>query len=293
VVKLCFQMIVFNGDHVLGEALRSVLPFGPLVVTEGPCGHWARSEYKTSTDRTNDILDAHKSYGAGILGVVHGQFPEKDAMVNASAHLVPEDTTHLFVVDSDEVWRTADIKRIIKVLDESNADSMSVIADSFFGGFDHILTGFERDYKVTRIQRWYPSARWATHRPPTVLDPLGRPYASLNHIDAMEMLAMGVTMPHYSYVFPSQAFMKHQYYSNYAQGLTIPDYPTEIFVPWVKGSPDERHAIERRWRGVHNFIPRYRGDCFTEAFTGQHPQEIESNLSDLRRRIEQELEVYT
>ena len=291
-VKLCFQMIVFNSDHVLGEALRSVLPFGPLVVTEGPCGYWKQQEHTTSTDQTNAILEEHEHYGQGILGVVRGQFVEKDAMVNASVKLVPDDTTHIFVVDADEVWRKQDLKRVIETLDYFNADSMSFIADSFFGGFDRIMTGFERDYKVTRIQRWYPGAWWATHRPPTIKDPQGRPYQLSTHIDAMAMLAMGVTMPHYSYTFPSQAVNKHLYYSHYQPGITIPNYPAEVFMPWVRGTDEERQEIEKRWKGVHNFIPSYRKESFTEPFVGKHPQEIENNREKLQQRIQEELAIY-
>ena len=288
-VKLCFQMIVYNSDYVLAESLESVLPFGPLVVTEGPCGYWKDQGHTTSTDATNAILDR---YAADLVGVVHGQFAEKDAMVNASVHLVPEDTTHLFVVDSDEVWRAEDLRKVVALLEETEADSMSFIADSFFGGLDHILTGFERDYKVVRVQRFYPGARWATHRPPTIVDPLGRPYGSLNHVDAMVLYAMGVTMPHYSYVFPSQAAMKHAYYSHYAPGITIPDYPTAVFVPWVRGSAPERATLEQRYRGVHNFVPDYRGDCYTEPFTGQHPRAIEERRDEIEARIQAELAVY-
>lgn len=285
-------MIVFNSDYVLRESLRSVLPFGPLVVTEGPCGYWRDAGYKTSTDGTNDILNAHRDFGHGIIGVVHGQFSEKDEMMNASAHLVPEDTTHVFMVDSDEVWRKHDIEKIIGLLESGEYDSMGFTADSFFGGFDHILGGFERDFEVIRIQRWYKGARWATHRPPTVLSPLGQPWAALRHLSAKETLRLGITMPHYSYVFPSQVAMKHVYYSHYAPGITIPDYPNEVFLPWVTGDDNQRKEIEKRWSGVHNFVPEYRGPCFTMPFNGDHPSEIGENIERLKSRIAQEISVF-
>ena len=289
-VKLCFQMIVYNSDYVLGEALRSVLSVAPMVVTEGPCGYWARTGAETSDDRTNAILEAHSDYGKGIIGIVHGQFLEKDEMVRASEHLIPKDTTHVFVVDSDEVWRSADLRHVISLLQEWDLDSMGFTADSFFGGFDRILTGFERDFEVIRIQRWYPGATWSTHRPPTVVDPFGRPWAQARHMGHTETLRRGISMPHYSYTFPKQAWMKHLYYSGYSPGITIKDYPTKVFLPWVEGDGEQRHRIEKEWKGVHNFIPSYRGKCFTEQFTGKHPEEIMYSMPELIERFDPEVE---
>lgn len=288
-VKPCFQLIVFQSDFVLGECLRSVLPYGPMVVTEGPCGYWRDQKFSTSTDQTNAILEAHKDYGQGIIGVKRGQFPEKDAMVNASIDLIPKDTTHLFVVDSDEVWREEDMEVILASLEEYNLDSMAFFADSFFGGFERILTGFERDFEVIRIQRWYPGAKWKTHRPPTILSKDGRPWKDKRHFDASRMLQAGVTMPHYSYVFPSQAKMKHDYYSHYSPGITIPDYYQKVFLPWCRGDAAQKAAIEHQWRGVHNFVPSYRGDCYSTLFEGTHPEEIVKSLPKLQDRFSQEL----
>jgi len=283
-------MIVYNGDHFLEYALRSVLPFGPLVVTEGPCGYWANTGAETSDDRTNAILEAHADYGHGIIGVVHGQFLEKDQMCNASIHLVPEDTTHIFVVDSDEIWREADLRHILSLLDEWDLDSMGFVADSFFGGFERVLTGFERNFEVIRIQRWHPRSSWSTHRPPTIVNAFGKPWAQCRHMDHRETLRRGITMPHYSYVFPKQAWMKHLYYSSYSPGITIADYPHEVFLPWVLGSDEEREAIERRWEGVHNFVPSYRGACYSAPFHGEHPEQIQQSLEALQDRFREEIE---
>ncbi len=287
--RICFQMIVYNGDHFLEYALRSVLPFGPLVVTEGPCGYWAKMGAETSDDRTNAILEAHREYGYGIVGIVHGQFLEKDEMVNASIHLVPEDTTHIFVVDSDEVWRSADMGDILDLIYGYDLDSMGFTADSFFGGFDRILTGFERNFEVVRVQRWSPGASWATHRPPTMLHASGRPWAQCNHMSHQETLKRGLTMPHYSYVFPKQVWMKHVYYSRYSPGIAIDDYPTRVFLPWVLGDDERKGEIEREWEGIHNFVPSYRGPCYSALFDGEHPKQIRQSLGTLQRRFDKEV----
>jgi hypothetical protein len=283
-------MIVYNSDYVLAEALKSVLPFGPLVVTEGPCGYWADTGALTSNDNTNDILEAHKGYGYGIAGIVHGQFSEKDEMVNASAHLIPEDTTHVFVVDSDEVWREGDMRHVLSLISEWDLDSMGFTADSFFGGFDRILTGFERNFEVIRVQRWHPGAFWSTHRPPTVVNAFGQPYAQCRHMGHTETLRRGISMPHYSYVFPKQVLDKHIYYSSYSPGITIDDYVRRAYLPWVMGNDEKKEYVELEFSGIHNFVPSYRGPCFSEKFDGVHPSEIALSMQTLRFRFERELE---
>ena len=36
----------------------------------------------------------------------------------------------------------------------------------------------------------------------------------------------------------------------------------------------KRAEIAEKWSGVHNFVPQYRGPCFTMPFNGEHPKEI-------------------
>jgi hypothetical protein len=282
-------MIVYNSDYVLGESLRSVLPYGKMIITEGPCGYWRDHPNELVPDRTRQILYEHMNYGKGIHNICSGMWDEKDQMSNAGMMHVPEDTTHMFVVDSDEVWRQKDIEKIIDLIKEHDFDSMAFTADSFFGGFDHILGGFERKFPVIRVQRFYPGARWATHRPPTIVSPLGKPWAQCNHATHEQTLEWGITMPHYSYVFLSQAVMKHKYYTNYSPGMTIPGYINSVFRPWACGNDQIRQEIEDRWNGVHNFVPAYRGECRTMPFEGEHPEEILKSWDHLKTRLRLEL----
>jgi hypothetical protein len=282
-------MIVYNSDYVLNECLESILNYGPLLVTEGPCGYWAN--HKIEPDWTRFILESYWDYGQGIKKIKHGVWTEKDQMQNAVMDYVPRGTTHMFLVDSDEVWDGRNIERIAELIEEYDYDSMDFTADSFFGGFDHILTGFERSFPVTRVQRYYEGARWKTHRPPTILSPQGKPWKKHRHCSMQTTLAQGITMHHYSYVFPSQARMKHKYYSYYMPGITIPNYVDEVFMPWVIGNEKQRKAIEKKWKGVHNFIPSYRKDlCYPQKYEGEHPASISNNMKNLKLRLQKEIE---
>jgi hypothetical protein len=51
----------------------------------------------------------------------------------------------------------------------------------------------------------------------------------------------------------------------------------------------EKFQIERKYLGVHEFKPEYRGDCFTADFDGSHPKSIERNIETHKIRIEEEL----
>ena len=174
-MKICFLMIVFNGDAVLREALEPLLSLGPVVVAEGPVAYYGKQGWATSTDCTNEILREMLPADR----VVHGRWFEKDDQMNATKSLIPEDTTHVWMVDSDEVWKPRDLEAVLGELD--SWDSVSFKPITFFGGFDRVLTGFEQRFVWYRVQRWYPGAQWLAHRPPTVLSPEGRPWRDYRH----------------------------------------------------------------------------------------------------------------
>jgi hypothetical protein len=285
--KITFQMIVFNGDYVLEQVLQSILPFGPLVVTEGPVDYWRRRGFLGSTDRTLEILEEYRDYGQGILGVVSDTFFEKDQMMNAPLHLVPDDTTHLWMVDSDEVYKPSDVELIIDLLDMDGYDSVEFKPYSFYGGFDYYMTGHEINAVWRRIQPYYPGAKWATHRPPTIplLDDRRK-----RVLGGRKLMGMGVRIYHYSYVFPSQVRAKTDYYFSRSPSRTIPDYFNRVYLPWVL---EKREEVEDEYDGVHELWPIHRGPCRTERFEGEHPEVISLVIDSLQERLDEELEKYT
>lgn len=272
--NVCFQMVVFNSDHFLPAVLDAIKPFGPIVATEGPVQYWQRRGYTTSTDRTNEILE---QYG---IPTVHGQFSEKTEMMQAAEHLIPEGTTHVWMVDADEVWSAAALLRTLTQLEQY--DSVAFKPITFYGGFEDYLTGFELRAMWVRIQRWCKGAHWQEHRPPTVLTAEGLSMRSLRHLDSPEQFH------HYSYVFPQQVARKVEYYASWGAGV-IPNYYRDVYLPWVRGPRAVKYDIERRYHGVHEWLPQRRGDCFTEWFQGQHPLSIVERLTEYSQRFSKEL----
>lgn len=280
--KVAFQIIAFESDEVLEPCLKSIAPYGPIVATEGPVAYWHKQGYMTSGDRTNDLL---RKYCGG--NVAHGQWKEKDEMMQVGARMIPQDTTHVWMVDCDEIWKAEDVEKVISMLDDY--DSMAFKPYSFFGGFERYMTGFEEDFSWQRIQRWYPGATWVTHRPPTVLAEDGAKWSSHRHLSNDASAAMGIHFFHYSYTFPRATRRKTEYYEYREKGRVIPDYFRQVYLPWVLSMPSQREALEKKWQGVHNWLPKNRGDCYTRKFEGEHPQVIKDAMPKLFKRFVTEL----
>ena len=279
-MKIAVGMIVFEGDYVLKECLTQLYPHvDQIVIAEGPVTYWQQQGRTTSTDATNSILDSFPDPDKK-LRVVHGQFREKDDQSKAYIDLINPDTDYLWMVDSDEVYKTEDILKVKALLEAEKPTSVGVRSCSFYGGFSHFLTGFElKPDNFLRIFRYMPGCTWKTHRPPTIEYPVDIPR---KHISSEELLAKtGVQMYHYSYVFPRQVQTKTNYYKTFVRGGTIPNYFETVYIPWVRGNAISRRILETRYQGVHEWIPERRGPCFTSGFRDTHPTAIEQNMAQL------------
>lgn len=285
--KVVFQIIVLNGQPFLEPCIESLLPFGKVIAVEGAVSYWQKRGITTSTDGTNEVL-------ARLLGdanVIHGTFAEKDEMLHVAERMIPDDTSHVFCVDSDEIWRAEDLVKIFQVLD--GWDSVAFKPFSFYGGFDRYMTGYEEDsppWGWQRIQRWYAGAHWHTHRPPTILSPDGEPWRNGGwHLSADENGEMGIRFYHYSYCLPRQMADKADYYHHRNPRGTIPNYMSRVYLPWVLGDDKAKERVESKYRGVHNELPARRGNCYTRKFDGTHPEPIARRLPELRERFAREL----
>jgi hypothetical protein len=290
-MRVAFAMIVFEGDFVLSQCLEQIYPHASqILIAEGPVTYWQEQGRTTSTDTTNAILQNFPD-PENKIKIVHGQFKGKDEQCNAyMKHLSPE-TDFLWMVDSDEIYKTEDIEAAFNFLDEVSPTSVGIRSCSFFGGFDNYLTGFEQNVdNFLRIFKVTPGSTWVTHRPPTMghLKDIEK-----KHINSEFFLALtGVQIYHYSYTFPKQVYNKIRYYkAKVSRDNCIDGYFDKIYLPWVIASTEgERKEIEEKYKGVHEFKPEIRGTCFTHPFEGLHPEAIEKSLPDLKERFYTELE---
>ena len=289
-MKIAAGIIIFNSDFVLQQVLESIYPhMDQILVAEGPVKFWQDQGHKTSSDRTNEILNNFPDPDEKII-IVRGQFAEKTEQANAYMKHLNPDIDYIWNIDADEVFRGADIQVIKGLLEREKYTSVGFRSRTFFGGFSHYLTGFEEGHEFMRIRKVYPGSTWDNHRPPTIKHVPGTATLPEKHLSYSKLADMGIFMYHYSYVFARQVKEKVFYYENavISPGKCIPDYFNTVWKPWVL-EPGSRSLIERKFHGVHEFTPDARGECFTAQFNGTHPEIIQRDAGDLLVEFEKQL----
>jgi len=290
-MKIAFGMIVFEGDYVLKQCLEQVYPFASqILIAEGPVSYWQRQGRTTSLDETNKILDEFPD-PENKIKIVHGQFNEKDDQCRAYMQHINDDIDYIWNLDSDEIYTTRDLEKIISFLESEKPTSVGVRSCSFYGGFDDYLTGFELNKdNFLRIFRYTKGSTWLTHRPPTIQYPINSNITK-KHIDSETLFSMlGAQMYHYSYTFPDQVYKKVNYYKDsVSRQNCIDDYFTRVYLPWVGG---KKEIVEKEFVGVHEFKPHMRGECYTEKFTGSHPESIQRDMGQLKTKFQKQLNNY-
>jgi hypothetical protein len=284
-IKVDFAMIVFNGDYVLQENLETIYPFAnKIIITEGPVKYYQNLGYKESIDNTVSIINSFPDPEKKIQ-LIQGQWIEKDEMVMAQEKFYSGDW--VWHVDCDEIYCPEDILKVFQYL-ETHLDCYSVgfKLQSFFGGFDRYISGFEEKWDTLRIQRIIPNISvWKTHRPPTMIwPPTGKTCKEMGHIDFNETSSWGIRIYHYCSVFPTQVKAKSEYYKSWGGNGIIDLW--SLYVKWMRASTDiEKELIEQPTLGVQEWVPSRRGPAFTKIFTGNHPLAIEKNKIKLKQRI--------
>lgn len=293
-MKIAFGMIVFEGDYVLKECLEQVYPFASqILIAEGPVSYWQRQGRKTSTDETNKILNEFPD-PQNKIKIVHGQFNEKDDQCRAYMENIDDDIDYIWNLDSDEIYKTEDLIKMIEFLKKENPTSVGIRSCSFYGGFDHYLTGFElKKDNFLRVFKYVKGSTWLTHRPPTIKYP-NNSEIILKHVDSDTLYnKTGIQMYHYSYVFPTQVFTKVNYYKDsVSKDNCIDNYFNSIYLPWVIASDINKKEIENKFMGVHEFKPHVRGECYTEKFISNHPESINRNMAQLINKFKDQLKKY-
>lgn len=283
-MKIAAGIIIFNSDFVLKQVLDSIYPYmNQILISEGCVTFWQKQGYTHSVDKTLEIIKNYPDPDKKIT-LVQGVYNEKTEQANAYMKHVAPDTDYVWNIDADEVFKPKDIETVINLLKTEQYTSVGFQSYSFYGGFERYLTGFEQDHEFLRIQKYHPGAMWENHRPPTIKLPEGIPK---KHLSFRTLAQMGVFMYHYSYVFPRQVFEKVFYYENavISPGKCIQNYFQEVYLPWLRGDHETRYHIEQKHKGVHEFTPEARGECYTAQFTGTHPDVIVKDMEVLQQNL--------
>lgn len=289
-IKICVSMIVYNSDFVLKQCLESIYPFvNQIIVNNAKVNYWQNNPIKE--DETKEIL-LNFPDPENKLTVIFEDGAEKTSLCQSIMPHIRPDTTHLWCLDSDEIFKPEDIYKIKNVLRERNPNSIGFQSNTFYGGFDYILGGFEREHSFKRLLKYEHGCTYVNHRPPTLsIDKQGNNL----HISGQEMSdKYGVEMYHYSYISPRQVYEKIQYYESavISKGKCIPNYFNEVFIKWVTGCDTYRKMIENTYNGVHEFMPDARGECKTELFRNLHPEIIFRDIKELKAKFDKQLKEY-
>jgi hypothetical protein len=195
---------------------------------------------------------------------------EKDEMSQAYAARATGD--YLWQVDSDEFYRPQDMRAVLSLLHaDPSITAMSFKMLTFWGGLDYLTDGWylRRGANVYhRLFKWGPGYQYATHRPPTVLDPSGRNLRDLHWLDGDTLARHGILLYHYSLLFPKQVTGKSYYYGH-APWLTLNDSSTWAETCYLQlGDPFRVHNV-------------YTAPSWLERFKGEHPPQIRAMWADI------------
>ena len=290
-LKIAVGMILFESDYVLKQCLESIYPFASqIMVAEGPVKYWQEQGRTTSTDKSNEILENFPDPDNKIK-ITHGQFNEKDDQCKAYMPFLKDNTDYIWNIDSDELYKSEDIEKLIQILSDNKYTSVGIRPLSFYGSFDRYITGWEEKVdQFLRIFKVYPGSTWECHRPPKIKHQPGIPFQP-KHINSEELYKEhGIRMYHYSYVFPRQVHEKIAYYkAAVSKHKCIDDYFKKVYLPWVTGDEITKRIIEEGYDGVHEWKSEYRSETYTEIYKGEHPVTIQNSMNELIKEFNKQL----
>ncbi len=284
-VRISFGIIVLNGEPFTRYCIRALYPHAfEIIISEGACdgakgvatsdGHSSDGtlailkEIKKSEDPENKITIVT----AEDEGHKNGFWPgEKLEQCQAFAKRANGD--YLWQIDIDEFYHKKDIIHIKEMLD--NDDSITCISFrqfSFWGGFDYIVDSwyFKRYLpEIYRVFKWGKGFQYVSHRPPTVINSLGKNMKDINFLNAEQTDKLGFRMYHYSFVFPTQVREKAKYYANaeWSKRKEAEWWANEVFVNL--SYPYRVFSI--------SWVPSW-----LEPFRKIHPEIISSLVEDIR-----------
>lgn len=225
--RVSFGIIVLNGEPFTRYCLRALYPYAhEILVVEGGSPHAAHACTPTghSTDGTLETLRRFVAEedpdGKVQLITREGFWSEKDEQSNAYATRATGDW--LWQVDIDEFYRPEDMEAILARLASDPAITGAAFhTRNAWGDLHTRVNGLHllaMGQVFRRLFRWGGGYRYATHRPPTVLDPHSCDLTHGRWISGAEMEARGIVLYHYSLLFPRHVEAKCGYYESLSEG---------------------------------------------------------------------------
>ncbi len=285
--KISFGIIVLNGQPFTHYCLKSLYTFAhEIIIVEGAsysAKEVATADGHSKDDTLNVIRNFIKNHDplkkvtlvtAEDQGHPNGFWPgEKDQQSQAYAARATGD--YLWQVDIDEFYMPQEMNRVIMLLQQDPTISgMSFKTKTFWGSTDVTVDGpfLLRGAEIyQRLFKWGKGYRYATHRPPTVLDEQGVDVMKKNFLHGTHLAKKhAIYMLHYSLLFPKQVKEKAEYY----QRLKQYDYqPME----WYKQAYRQLNWPFR----YHNV---YLHRSWLLRYLGGTPDEVSNMIADIKNK---------
>lgn len=283
-VRFSFIMIVLNGMPFVEYALKAIYQEAhEIIVIEGAVQKcmFAANPDGSSVDGTVECIRNFPDPQGKIL-LKQGQWPEKCEMQNeALAHV---SGNYVWLVDSDEIYRSDDIRKIRAILNsDPSITQINFIPDNFWKGFDFLFVApyfFQTPAHYRRLFKFVSGARFTSHRPPTLFWPdSDRSTEQMKLVDGTTTRKLGIYPYHYSYVLESQVLQKMELYRRYGweQGwkVNLESWYKDFYTRWT---PDNRHELEKKfpiWTGSAN--------SYSLPFNGPHPEMMEELIAEFNK----------
>jgi ADP-heptose:LPS heptosyltransferase/predicted O-methyltransferase YrrM/glycosyltransferase involved in cell wall biosynthesis/SAM-dependent methyltransferase len=283
-VSISFVIIVLNGMPLIEPCLKAVYGIAhEILVVEGAVEQcmFAAHPDGSSRDGTVEFMATFPDPQKKIR-LIQGRWPEKVDMQNAALSHVTGD--YVWLVDSDEIYKQEDLRKIRSLLAVDPAiTQVNFIPDNFWKCFDYLFVSpsfFKPVHHYRRLFKFKPGSRFATHRPPTLIWPgMDRSTEEMKLLNGTATREMGIYPYHYSYVFDSQVEQKIELYRRYgwgeAWGINLEKWYREFYQQWTPGN---RIDLERHY-------PIWTGDprSYSTPFTGTHPEVMTELIENFRR----------
>lgn len=168
-----------------------------------------------STDGTSHYLDSLAGTHPRVKLYRKPLWDGKREMVNAPLDKIINQSV-LLEIDSDEIWTTDQIDKIVTIFDQDNDLSLMRFKCNFFVGPNLVTIGEDcygcQTYEWIRAWRFNPGMRFTRHEPPDLSGNQGK------CMGRNETASLGLVFDHMSYVVESQVQIKESTYG-YAQAV--------------------------------------------------------------------------
>lgn len=258
--KIAVITIALNEEQFIGASLASTTKqeaVKKVVVIEGAVNLFAHAATKDGLSLDNTAVEVMNAMtqpdGEKIVYERYGWANDKSELRNHALKMLPDDITHVLVVDADEVWKTEEFEILVKNIKKNPKIGVFLFNfNHFFKKTTQIATGGQWESQMFRCFKYTnKNLHWENHGAPVV----DQNHKFINVTDgAIEI--PNIRVYHYGYCKSEKNVMdKLEYYKKRDTHLDV--QPT-IYKDWAPGKETQ---------------PTHGGGSVT-PFTGEHPPEI-------------------